>query len=121
MVREAAAHADEDKKRHEAVEIKNKADAFLYQAEKSLADLGDKAGSELSGKVSEAIGKLRDAIAGNNADSIQSAMEALKKPLYEMTTAAYKQEPAVDSGATASSEAPQQEQPAEGEEEAKQE
>ncbi len=116
MVKEAAAHAEEDKKRHEAVEAKNKADAFVYQAEKSLEDLGEKAGSELSGKVRDAIGKLKDAIAGNNADAIQSAMEDLKKPLYEMTTAAYKQEPAAaaDSGAAASTEAsaeaPQQEQ-----------
>ena len=121
MVREAAAHAEEDKKRHEAVEAKNKADAFLYQAEKSLEDLGDKAGSELSGKVREAVGKLRDAIAGNNVDSIQSAMEALKKPLYEMTTAAYKQEPAADSGAAASSETVPQEQSTSEEGEAQQE
>ncbi len=106
MVREAAAHAEEDKKRHETVEAKNKADAFVYQAEKSLEDLGEKAGKELSDKVREAIGKLKDAISASNGEAIQSAMEDLKKPLYEMTTAAYKQEPA------ATGEASQQEQSA---------
>ncbi len=111
MVKEAALHEAEDKKRHEAVEARNKADAFLYQAEKSLEDLGEKAGSELSGKVRDAIGKLKDAMTGNNADTIQNAMEELKKPLYEMTTAAYKQEPEAPAGETA----PQQE-PAAGEE-----
>ncbi|MBR0285060.1 MAG: Hsp70 family protein, partial [Selenomonadaceae bacterium] len=111
MVQEAAVHAAEDKKRHETVEVKNKADAFLYQAEKSLEDLGEKAGKEIADNVRSAIGKLREAIAGGSADSIRSAMEELKKPLYEMTTAAYRQEPAADSGATAS-EAPAEEQSA---------
>lgn len=111
MVQEAAVHAAEDKKRHETVEVKNKADAFLYQAEKSLEDLGEKAGKEIADNVRSAIGKLRDAIAGGSADSIRSAMEELKKPLYEMTTAAYRQESTADSGAAAS-ETPAEEQSA---------
>ena len=108
MVKEASAHADEDKKRHDAVEAKNKADAFVYQAEKSLEDLGEKAGKELADKVREAIGKLKSAIEGGDADKIQGAVEDLKKPLYEMTTAAYKTEP--ESSGNASQEAPQGEQ-----------
>ena len=91
MVKDAAEHAKDDAKRHEAVEAKNKADAFMFQAEKSLEDLGEKAGAELAGKVKDAIGKLKDAISGGDVDKIQAAMDELKKPLYEMTTAAYKQ------------------------------
>ncbi|MBO6177626.1 MAG: molecular chaperone DnaK [Selenomonadaceae bacterium] len=102
MVAEAAAHAEEDKKRQETVEIKNKADALLYQAEKSLDDLGEKAGAELSGKVKAAIDKLRTAIEGGDGDSITKAVAELKDPLYEMTTAAYRED-----------DAPKAEQPAE--------
>ncbi|MBR3623717.1 MAG: molecular chaperone DnaK [Selenomonadaceae bacterium] len=94
MVAEAAAHAEEDKKRQETVEVKNKADALLYQAEKSLKDLGEKAGAELSGKVKAAIDKLRTAIEDGDGDKITKAVEELKNPLYEMTTVAYKQDDA---------------------------
>ncbi|MBR2216558.1 MAG: molecular chaperone DnaK [Selenomonadaceae bacterium] len=101
LVKEAAAHSQEDAKRAESVEIKNKADAFSYQAEKSLEDLGEKAGAQLAGKVKEAIDKLKEAISGGDSDKIQKAMDDLKKPLYEMTTAAYKQDtpPAEDTAA----------------------
>lgn len=92
MVAEAATHAEEDKKRRETVEVKNKADALLYQAEKSLEDLGEKAGEELSSKVKSSIDKLRTAIDGGDRDSITKAVEELKDPLYEMTTAAYRKE-----------------------------
>ena len=92
MVAEAAAHAEEDKKRQETVEVKNKADALLYQAEKSLDDLGEKAGEELSSKVKSSIDKLRAAIDGGDRDSITKAVEELKDPLYEMTTAAYRKD-----------------------------
>ncbi|MBQ1915637.1 MAG: molecular chaperone DnaK [Selenomonadaceae bacterium] len=98
MVKEAASHAEDDKKRQEAVEVKNKADAFVCQAEKSLEDLGEKAGKELADKVLDAISKLKGAIDGGDADKIQTAVEDLKKPLYEMTTAAYKSEPTQESG-----------------------
>ena len=106
MVAEAAAHAEEDKKRQESVEVKNKADALLYQAEKSLDDLGEKAGAELAGKVKAAIDKLRSAIEGGDGDAITKAVEELKNPLYEMTTAAYKQD---DAPKTEPQEAPAEE------------
>lgn len=112
MVKEAAAHAADDKKRQESVEAKNKADALVYQAEKSLADLGEKAGKELSDKVQGAIDKLKDAIQGGDMDGIQKAVEELKKPLYEMTTAAYKEAPSApeaDSGEKGAAEEPPQE------------
>jgi len=87
---------------------KNKADAFLYQAEKSLEDLGAKAGEELAGKVKEAIGKLKEAINGGEAAKIQTAMDDLKKPLYEMTTAAYKSEDAPKQEAPQAEAAPEE-------------
>ena len=103
MVKEAAAHAEDDKKRQEAVEVKNKADALLYQAEKSVEDLGSKVDSELSGKVKDAISKLKSAIDEGVASGIEKAVEDLKKPLYEMTTAAYKAAPSETGNSTQSS------------------
>jgi len=108
MVKEAQQYKADDEKRHEAVEAKNKADAFLYQAEKSLEDLGAKAGEELAGKVKEAIGKLKEAINGGEAAKIQTAMDDLKKPLYEMTTAAYKSEDAPKQEAPQAEAAPEE-------------
>ncbi len=107
MVKEAEAHAAEDKAQKEAIEIKNNADSMVYQAEKTVKDLGDKADPAQVEKVSAAIKKVKDALNGGNNEEIKKATEELQQPLYEISAAAYQQAQAA--GAQAGPEAGPQE------------
>ncbi|SHF48744.1 molecular chaperone DnaK [Desulforamulus putei DSM 12395] len=92
MVQEAEKYAEEDKKRKEAVEVKNQADSMIYQAEKAIKDLGDKADKAKVEAVQKAIEELRQAMNGNDIDRIKNKLEELTKPLYELTSAMYQQQ-----------------------------
>ena len=107
MVKEAEAHAAEDKAQKEAIEIKNNADSMVYQAEKTIKDLGDKADPAQVEKVNAAIKKVKDALNGGNNEEIKKATEELQQPLYEISAAAYQQAQAA--GAQAGPEAGPQE------------
>ena len=110
MVKEAEAHAAEDKKQKETIEIKNTADNLVYQAEKAIKDLGDKADKAQVEKVQAAVEKVKEALKGGDNEAIKKASEELQKPLYEMSAAAYQQAQQAAGGAQAGPEgaAPQQ-------------
>ena len=91
MIKEAAAHEAEDKKRKEAIEAKNNADSLVYQAEKTLKEAGDKADQEKVSEVKDKIAALKEAMKGDDIEQIKSASEALTKPLYELSGDMYKQ------------------------------
>ncbi|MBR2216573.1 MAG: molecular chaperone DnaK [Selenomonadaceae bacterium] len=91
MVKEAEAHAAEDKKQKEAIDTKNQADSLVYQAEKTIKDLGDKADKGKVEEVKAAIEKVKEALKGTDTAAIKQATEALQKPLYELSAAAYQQ------------------------------
>ncbi|WP_298592583.1 molecular chaperone DnaK [uncultured Mitsuokella sp.] len=120
MVKEAEAHAAEDKKQKEAVDAKNQGEALAYQAEKTIKDLGDKADKAQAEKVEDAVRKLREALKGTDTDAIKKATEDLQKPLYEMSAAAYQQAQAAGTAAgSAEGAAPgQQQEAAQGEQKA---
>ena len=89
MVKEAQAHAAEDKAQKEAIEVRNNADSLVYQAEKTIKDLGDKADKAQVEKVQAAAEKVKEALKGTDNEAIKKAVEELQKPLYEMSAAAY--------------------------------
>ena len=91
MVKEAQAHEAEDKKQKETVEVRNRADSTVYQAEKAIKDLGDKVDKAKAGEVQAAADKVKEALKGTDTDAIKKATEELEKPLYEMSAAAYQQ------------------------------
>ena len=91
MVKEAEAHAAEDKKQKESIDARNQADSLVYQAEKTIKDLGDKADKAQVEKVQAACEKVKEALKGSDTDAIKAATEELQKPLYEMSAAVYKQ------------------------------
>jgi len=101
MVKNAEQYAAEDKKRQEAVETKNQADSLVYNAEKTLNDLGDKADPALAAKVREAADHLKEELKGGDTDKIKAGSEALTKALYELSSAVYAQtkDAAGDAGA----------------------
>ena len=114
MVKEAQAHEAEDKKRKETVETRNNADALVFQAEKTIKDLGDKADAGTVSKVKDGIEGVKTALKGNDTEAIKKAMEELQKPLYELSAAAYQQAQQAQQqagGANAGAGAQQQSQP----------
>ena len=91
MVKEAQAHEAEDKKQKETVEVRNRADSAVYQAEKAIKDLGDKVDKAKADEVQAAADKVKETLKGTDTDAIKKATEELEKPLYEMSAAAYQQ------------------------------
>lgn len=93
MVKEAEAHAAEDKVRKEEVEIRNNADSLVYQAEKTIKDMGDKVEDKaLLEKVQKAADVLKESLKGTDVEKIKADTEELTKPLYEMTSSVYNKE-----------------------------
>ena len=91
MVNEAKAHEAEDKKQKEAIDAKNNTDNLVYQAEKTIKELGDKADAGKVSEVKAACEKVKEAIKSNDTEAIKKATEELQKPLYELSAAAYQQ------------------------------
>ena len=91
MQDDAKAHEAEDKKRKEAITAKNNAEALIYQAEKTVKELGDKADQNKVKEVNDAIAKLKETLKGNDTEKIKADAEALTKPLHELTEKLYQQ------------------------------
>ena len=91
MVKEAEAHAAEDKAQKEGIEIRNNADSMVYQAEKLIKEMGDKADAAQVDKAKAAIEKVKEALKGTDTAAIQAATEALQEPLHAISAAAYQQ------------------------------
>mgnify|MGYP000169642942 CR=1 FL=1 len=105
MVKEAEVHATEDKKQKEAIDVRNQADSFVYQAEKTIKDLGEKADKAQIEKVQAGVEKVKEALKGDDVETIKKALEEAQKPLYEMSAAAYQQAQAAQGAAGAQGEA----------------
>jgi molecular chaperone DnaK len=89
MVKEAEVHADEDRKRAESVEARNRADQLAYQAEKALADAGDKVPADLRTDIETKVKAVRDAIASNDTDAMKRAQEDLAASIQKIGEAVY--------------------------------
>ena len=97
-VKEAEAYAAQDKKAKEQVEIKNEADAMVYQSEKLVKDMGDKLESGDKANVEAEIQKVKDAIASNDTDRMKSTTEDLKQAFYKISEKIYQQNPGAQGG-----------------------
>ncbi|WP_018702496.1 MULTISPECIES: molecular chaperone DnaK [Sporomusaceae] len=92
MVKEAEAHAAEDKQRREEVEVRNQADSLVYQAEKTIKEAGDKVDKALAEKVQTAADKLKETLKSGTLEQIKADTEELTKPLHELAGALYQQQ-----------------------------
>jgi len=98
MVRDAEAHAAEDKRRREIVELKNQSDSLAYQSEKSLGDLGDKVDSVQKGRAEGLIKDLRDAIAQEDEGRMQTLSNELQQLMMQISQSAYSEPQGQPSG-----------------------
>ncbi len=89
MVREAQEHAEEDRQRREEVETRNQAEQLTYQAERTLADLGDKVSAEDRAEVDTKVVGLREALKGQSIELIKSGADSLQQTLSRVGAAAY--------------------------------
>lgn len=91
MVRDAQAHAEEDRQRREQIDTKNLADSLVYQAEKQIKDLGDKVSTSDRTRVEGLISDLREAMNQDNFDRMKSLTQELQQALMQIGSAVYAQ------------------------------
>jgi len=89
LVREAEAHAEEDKKRKELIEARNQADSFIYSVEKNVKEFGDKIDPAEKARIEDATAKLKKAIEGEDLQAIQAAQEELTNASHKLAEAMY--------------------------------
>src|SRR5512143_688802 len=89
MVKDAERFAAEDAKRKELAEAINQADALIYQAERTIGDLGDKVSPEDRAEVEREVASLREALKGSDMEAVKSGASALTATLSRVATAAY--------------------------------
>jgi len=101
MVKDAEAHAEEDRRRREEADVRNSADTLVYQTEKLLKDQGDKISAEEKANVESKLADLKTAISGSDLEAIKNGTEALMTASQEFTQKLYQQAAASESaGAT---------------------
>ena len=88
-IKDAEKYADEDKKRKEAVEVKNTADSLIYQTEKTLVDLGDNVSSSDKSDIEDAIKDLKSVLDSEDTATIKDKTDALQQKVYAMTEKMY--------------------------------
>ena len=89
MVKDAEAHAEEDKARREEAEVRNNADSLVYQTEKVLKDQGDNVTADEKAAVEGPLGELKEALGGNDTAAIKEATEKLMSASQEFSQKLY--------------------------------
>jgi molecular chaperone DnaK len=89
MVRDAEAHADEDKKKRETIEARNQADSMVYSTEKSLKEFGDKIDAVEKGNIENKITELKKVMEGEDTEAIKKATEELAQSAHKLAEAMY--------------------------------
>ena len=90
MVRDAESHAEDDKRRKEAVEVKNQADSLIHSTEKSLSEYGDRVEPADLEAIEKAVAELREALGEDNTDVIKAKSQALATAAMKLGEAMYK-------------------------------
>ena len=99
MVKDAEAHAEEDKRRRDEAETRNLAESLQYQTEKFLAENGDKIPADKKDELGEALTELRSALGGSDIAAIKAAQEKVARVSQEVGGALYAQAQADSAGA----------------------
>ena len=94
MVKDAELHKEEDKKRKDAVEARNQADALVHQTEKSMSELGEKVPAEDRANIEAALNDLKEVLKDENSskEQIDAKVEALSKASHKLAEAMYKKD-----------------------------
>ncbi len=99
MVRDAEAHADEDKKKREAIEARNHADSMVYSTEKSLKEFGDKIDAVEKAAIENKLAELKKLMEGEDADAIKKGTDELAQASHKLAEAMYAKKEGAEEGA----------------------
>lgn len=99
MMKDAEAHAEEDKQKREEVETRNRADSLVYETEKNLKEFGDKVDDATKEKVNTGVERVKQALEANNNAEIKSATDDLMQIWHEASAQLYQQAADADPGA----------------------
>ncbi len=99
-VKDAEAHAAEDKKRKDEIEARNNAESLVYNSQKTLDDLGDKISGEEKAKAETEIANVKKALEGSDVEAIKSATEKLTTVFYSISEKLYQQTAAANNAAS---------------------
>ena len=89
MVKDAEAHAEEDAKRKEEIEVRNNADALVNATEQTLQEVGEKAPADVKSAAEEAIAEAKQALEGSDMDAIKAATEKMQQAGYKLAEVVY--------------------------------
>jgi molecular chaperone DnaK len=112
MVRDAEAHAEEDRRRREEAEVRNQADTLVYQTEKLLKEQGDKISGDEKSAVEDKLADLKTALSGNEVEAIRNATDALMSASQTFTQKLYEAASAESAAAGGPQDGPSTSQPA---------
>ena len=98
-VKDAEAHAEEDKKRKDEIEVRNNAESLVYNSQKTIVELGDKISGEEKAKVETEIENVKKALEGTDVENIKTATEKLTTAFYAVSEKLYSQAAAQNQGA----------------------
>jgi molecular chaperone DnaK len=98
MVKDAEAHAEEDRKKRELVDLRNQADAAVYQTEKSLKEMGDKVSAGDRGNIEAALNQLKSVKDNDDVEAIKKALEGLQQASHKLAEAMYAESQAGGAG-----------------------
>jgi molecular chaperone DnaK len=104
MVKDAEAHAEEDRKFKEVVDSRNKADALIHSTDKALKDLGDKVAAEDRAKIESAMSDLKSSLSTDDKDIIEKKAQALSEAAGKIAQQAYAQQAAAEGAAAGGAE-----------------
>ncbi len=90
MKRDAEAHAAEDKKRRETIELKNQGESLSFQTEKMLKDYGEKVSADIRGQIENALNSLKDALKSDDGERIKKSMDNLTTVSHKLAEEMYK-------------------------------
>ena len=101
MVKDAEAHAEEDKVRKEEVEVRNNCDSLINATETSLGEVGDKVSAEVKQQAESAVAQGKAALEGNDIEAIKAAIEAMQQAGYKLAEVVYGNQDAAQAAAGA--------------------
>jgi len=90
MQKEAQAHAEEDRKKKEMIELRNQADATVYQTEKTIKDLGDKVPADIKKQVEEKLAAVKSSKDGNDTAALKKSLDELSDTVQKIGSELYK-------------------------------
>jgi molecular chaperone DnaK len=105
MVKEAEAHAEEDKRKHEEVSLRNQADSLIYTVERSMKEFGDKVSQSDKRNIEESLEQLKKALASGSTDDIKRGIENLNTASHKLSEALYRETAARQSAAAGTAQA----------------